>query len=81
VLRLGEVLGTSAQVGVVVGVAAGCDILRDDAGPGRGARAGRAAGCARIPTIATTVPVTSGGLTSRRWITAALSHYARRLRM
>jgi NhaP-type Na+/H+ or K+/H+ antiporter len=47
VLRLGEVLGTSAQVGVVVGVAAGCDILRDDAGPGRGARAGRAAGCAR----------------------------------
>ena len=32
VLRLGEVLGTSAQLAVVVGVAAGCDILRDDAG-------------------------------------------------
>jgi NhaP-type Na+/H+ or K+/H+ antiporter len=32
VLRLGEVLGTSAQLAVVVGVAAGCDIIRDDAG-------------------------------------------------
>ena len=32
VLQLGEVLGTSAQVAVVVGVAAACDIARDDAG-------------------------------------------------
>ena len=32
VLQLGEVLGTSAQLAVVVGVAAGCDIIRDDAG-------------------------------------------------
>ena len=32
VLRLGEVLGTSAQVAVVVGVAAACDIAREDAG-------------------------------------------------
>lgn len=32
VLGLGEVLGTSAQLAVVVGVAAGCDIVRDDAG-------------------------------------------------
>jgi NhaP-type Na+/H+ or K+/H+ antiporter len=31
-LRLGEVLGTSAQLAVVVGVAAGCDIFHDDAG-------------------------------------------------
>lgn len=32
VLGLGEVLGTSAQLAVVVGVTAGCDIVRDDAG-------------------------------------------------
>ena len=32
VLQLGEVLGTSAQVAVVVGVAAACDIAREDAG-------------------------------------------------
>ena len=32
VLRLDEVLGTSAQLAVVVGVAAVCDIIRDDAG-------------------------------------------------
>jgi len=32
ILGLGEVLGTSAQLAVVVGVAAGCDIIRDDAG-------------------------------------------------
>lgn len=32
VLGLGEGLGTSAQLAVVVGVAAGCDIFRDDAG-------------------------------------------------
>ena len=31
-LRLGEVLGTSAQLASVVAVAAGCDIVRDDAG-------------------------------------------------
>jgi NhaP-type Na+/H+ or K+/H+ antiporter len=31
-LRLGEVLGTTAQLAVVVAVAAGCDIVRDDAG-------------------------------------------------
>jgi NhaP-type Na+/H+ or K+/H+ antiporter len=31
-LRLGEVLGTAAQVGVVVAVAAVCDVVRDDAG-------------------------------------------------
>jgi NhaP-type Na+/H+ or K+/H+ antiporter len=31
-LRLGEVLGTSAQLACVVGVAAGCDIAREDAG-------------------------------------------------
>jgi hypothetical protein len=30
--RLGEVLGTSAQLACVVGVAAGCDIAREDAG-------------------------------------------------
>jgi NhaP-type Na+/H+ or K+/H+ antiporter len=32
VIGLGEVLGTSAQIAVVIGVAAGCDIVRDDAG-------------------------------------------------
>jgi NhaP-type Na+/H+ or K+/H+ antiporter len=31
-LRLGEVLGTSAQLATVVAVAAGCDALRDDTG-------------------------------------------------
>ena len=31
-LNLGEVLGTSCQLAVVVGVAAACDIARDDAG-------------------------------------------------
>jgi NhaP-type Na+/H+ or K+/H+ antiporter len=31
-LRLGEVLGTSAQLAAVVAVAAGCDALRDDTG-------------------------------------------------
>jgi NhaP-type Na+/H+ or K+/H+ antiporter len=31
-LRLGEVLGTTSQLAVVVGVAAACDIVRDDAG-------------------------------------------------
>ena len=31
-LRLGEVLGTTAQLASVVAVAAACDILRDDAG-------------------------------------------------
>jgi NhaP-type Na+/H+ or K+/H+ antiporter len=31
-LRLGEVLGTSAQLGVAVGVAAACDVARDDSG-------------------------------------------------
>jgi NhaP-type Na+/H+ or K+/H+ antiporter len=31
-LRLGEILGTSAQLAVVVAVAAACDIARDDAG-------------------------------------------------
>jgi NhaP-type Na+/H+ or K+/H+ antiporter len=31
-LRLGEVLGTTVQLAAVVAVAAGCDILRDDAG-------------------------------------------------
>jgi NhaP-type Na+/H+ or K+/H+ antiporter len=31
-LRLGEVLGTSAQLGVVVAVAAACDVARDDTG-------------------------------------------------
>ena len=31
-LRLGEVLGTTAQLASVVAVAAGCDIVRDDAG-------------------------------------------------
>jgi NhaP-type Na+/H+ or K+/H+ antiporter len=31
-LRLGEVLGTSAQLACVIAVAAGCDILREDAG-------------------------------------------------
>jgi hypothetical protein len=31
-LRLGEVLGTSAQLASVVAVAAGCDILREDSG-------------------------------------------------
>ncbi len=31
-LRLGEVLGTSAQLACVVGVAAACDIAREDAG-------------------------------------------------
>ena len=31
-LRLGEVLGTNAQLAAVVGVAAGCDALRDDTG-------------------------------------------------
>ena len=32
VLRLGEVLGTSAQLAVVIAVAAACDVLRDDTG-------------------------------------------------
>ncbi|MDX6314294.1 MAG: hypothetical protein QOF44_3758 [Streptomyces sp.] len=32
VLRLGEVLGTTAQLAAVVGVAAFCDVLRDDTG-------------------------------------------------
>ncbi|WP_405582196.1 cation:proton antiporter [Streptomyces sp. NBC_01092] len=32
VLRLGEVLGTTAQLAAVIGVAAFCDVLRDDAG-------------------------------------------------
>ena len=31
-LRLGEVLGTTAQLASVIAVAAGCDILRDDSG-------------------------------------------------
>jgi NhaP-type Na+/H+ or K+/H+ antiporter len=31
-LDLGEVLGTTSQLACVVGVAAGCDIIRDDAG-------------------------------------------------
>jgi len=31
-LRLGEVLGTASQLAAVVGVAAACDIVRDDAG-------------------------------------------------
>jgi NhaP-type Na+/H+ or K+/H+ antiporter len=31
-LRLGEVLGTTAQLASVVAVAAGCDVIRDDAG-------------------------------------------------
>ena len=31
-IRLGEVLGTSAQLASVVAVAAGCDILREDSG-------------------------------------------------
>ena len=31
-LRLGEVLGTSARLACVVGVAAECDIAREDAG-------------------------------------------------
>jgi NhaP-type Na+/H+ or K+/H+ antiporter len=31
-LGLGEVLGTTAQLAVVIGIAAGCDLLRDDAG-------------------------------------------------
>jgi hypothetical protein len=31
-LRLDEVLGTAAQLACVIGVAAGCDILRDDTG-------------------------------------------------
>src|SRR5262249_33433046 len=31
-LRLGEVLGTTSQLATVVGVAAACDILREDAG-------------------------------------------------
>ena len=31
-LRLGEVLGTTSQLASVVGVAAACDIIRDDAG-------------------------------------------------
>jgi NhaP-type Na+/H+ or K+/H+ antiporter len=30
--RLGEQMGTSAQLAVVIGVAAGCDIFRDDSG-------------------------------------------------
>jgi NhaP-type Na+/H+ or K+/H+ antiporter len=32
VVRPGEVLGTAAQLAVVIGVAAGCDVLRDDSG-------------------------------------------------
>ncbi|MGW1537107.1 cation:proton antiporter [Streptomyces aureus] len=32
VVRPGEVLGTAAQLAAVIGVAAGCDILRDDSG-------------------------------------------------
>ena len=32
VLRLGEVLGTTAQLAAVIAVAAGCDVLRDDTG-------------------------------------------------
>ena len=31
-LGLGETLGTTAQLAVVIGVAAGCNVLRDDAG-------------------------------------------------
>ncbi len=31
-LRLGEVLGTTSQLAAVIGVAAACDIVRDDAG-------------------------------------------------
>jgi NhaP-type Na+/H+ or K+/H+ antiporter len=31
-VRLGEVLGTSAQLAAVIGVAAVCDVIRDDAG-------------------------------------------------
>ena len=32
VLRLGEILGTLAQLAVVIGIAAVCDVLRDDSG-------------------------------------------------
>ncbi|MET7695492.1 cation:proton antiporter [Streptomyces sp. NPDC005483] len=32
VLRLGEILGTTAQLAAVIGVAAFCDVLRDDTG-------------------------------------------------
>ncbi|OIJ64313.1 cation:proton antiporter [Streptomyces mangrovisoli] len=32
VVRPGEVLGTTAQLAAVIGVAAGCDVLRDDSG-------------------------------------------------
>ncbi|MFI9209945.1 cation:proton antiporter [Streptomyces sp. NPDC053253] len=31
-LRLGETLGTLAQLAIVIGVSAGCDVLRDDTG-------------------------------------------------
>ncbi len=31
-MRLGEVLGTSAQLAVVIAIAAGCDVVRDDTG-------------------------------------------------
>ena len=31
-IRLGEVLGTTAQLAAVIGVAAGCDIAREDTG-------------------------------------------------
>ncbi|MFG2488696.1 cation:proton antiporter [Streptomyces virginiae] len=31
-LRLGEILGTLAQLAIVIGVSAGCDIVRDDTG-------------------------------------------------
>lgn len=31
-LRLGEILGTTVQLAVVIGVAAGCDAIRDDTG-------------------------------------------------
>ncbi|MEU8618755.1 cation:proton antiporter [Streptomyces sp. NPDC048623] len=32
ILRLGETLGTLAQLAIVIGVSAGCDIVRDDTG-------------------------------------------------
>ena len=47
-LRLGEVLGTTAQLAAVIGVAAACDVIRDGhrahRGDFHGARPGQSAG-------------------------------------
>ena len=60
-LHLGEVLGTSTQLAVVVGVAAACDVARDDAG----LMAAIVMGLVMANTRASTSR--RGGRSSRRW--------------